>query len=671
MFRMFCEPESMRRGNVKGTVAMQAFLRPGQRGMSRLSVASKFMVLAAVLLAPLVYVTWSFRNAKEYNVRIAVKEKHGDVYMAPAIKLFAAEVATRAAAVRHDDLSARAAELNADVTAIDPIVQKYGAEFTNEKTWDAAKSALQDAESATGALPTVFAKWNAATAALYSDIQTVSGGSTLVLDPQLDTYNLMDANTNRALSVMDNAGQAADYATMTAQGVVARSQDEVIQLASLSSNATTPLATIDTEYDGAYGFTQWSGLKGAIDPTRRELDSSTAALTTGIGNFIKNGATTNFEALGADVQTKASALVAQGIPALDRLLGQRIAHYRSQEHLVYAVFLVFVLLAGYLFLAIVTSIKAGIRSLLEALRAAGDGDFTVPAEVDATDEIGATARAIDDMQERVREVISGLSEQAEVLAGAATSVADVSNRIAQAAQGTAQEAARSAETAASVGGDVESVTHGTTELGSAISEISHSATAATRIAGQAVDTTKAAETTIGSLGRSSEEIEEVIALITSIAAQTNLLALNATIEAARAGEAGRGFAIVANEVKDLASQTQAATEGIRTRVAEIQSDSTGAVDSISQVIGVVAEVRDYQTTISSAVEEQAATTTEIATTLNRIVEGSRLISDAIENVAQLARTTDDDTAALKSDAARLADEASALREVISKFRVTV
>jgi methyl-accepting chemotaxis protein len=652
-------------------VPVQALLRPGQRGMSRLSVASKFMVLAAVLLAPLLYVTWSFRNAKEYNVRIAVKEKHGDVYMAPAIKLFAAEVAARAAAVRHADLSAQRAKLDGEVGALAPIVQKYGAEFTNDKTWAAAKQALQDAESATGSAPAVFEKWNAATAALYTDIQTVSGGSTLVLDPQLDTYNLMDSNTNRALSVMDDAGQAADYATMTTQGVVPRSQDEVIQLASLASNASTPLATIDTEYDGAYGFTHWAGLKSAVERTRRGLDASTATLTTAIGNFIKNGATTNFEVLGADVQVKASALVDKGIPALDVLLGQRISHYRSQEHLVYAVFFVFVLLAVYLFLAIVTSIKTGIRSLLGALRAAGDGDFTVPADVDATDEIGATARAIDDMQERVREAVTGLNERAEVLATAATSVADASNRIAHAAQGTAEEAARSAETAASVGGDVETVTHGTTELGSAIAEISQSATAATRIAGQAVDTTKAAETTIGSLGKSSEEIEEVIALITSIAAQTNLLALNATIEAARAGEAGRGFAIVANEVKDLASQTQAATEGIRTRVADIQSDSTGAVDSISQISDVVAEVRDYQTTISSAVEEQAATTTEIAETLNRIVEGSRLISDAIDNVSRLARATDDDTGALTLDASRLADEAAGLRELISMFRVTV
>src|SRR5690242_3549099 len=114
---------------------MQALLRPGDRLMSRLSLATKFMLLAAVLIAPLLYVTWSFRNAKEYNVRIGVKEKHGIVYMQPAIKLFALEVQARAAAVRGQDLSALRSELDAGVAGIDPIVKKYGAEFTNEKTW--------------------------------------------------------------------------------------------------------------------------------------------------------------------------------------------------------------------------------------------------------------------------------------------------------------------------------------------------------------------------------------------------------------------------------------------------------------------------------------------------------------------------------------------------------
>ena len=103
----------------------------------------------------------------------------------------------------------------------------------------------------------------------------------------------------------------------------------------------------------------------------------------------------------------------------------------------------------------------------------------------------------------------------------------------------------------------------------------------------------------------------MIKLINGIAEQTNLLALNATIEAARAGEAGKGFAVVASEVKELAQETARATEDISQRVEAIQADTAGAVDAISQISTVIGEINDFQATIAAAVEEQTATTNEM------------------------------------------------------------
>jgi methyl-accepting chemotaxis protein len=162
------------------------------------------------------------------------------------------------------------------------------------------------------------------------------------------------------------------------------------------------------------------------------------------------------------------------------------------------------------------------------------------------------------------------------------------------------------------------VATGSGEIGAAIQQIAlltseASATGRTRGAHRAAR----AGDVLASLDQSSGQIETVVKLITSIAAQTNLLALNATIEAARAGAAGKGFAVVATEVKDLAQETAKATGDIATRVAAIQHDSAAAGAAIREITEVISSIRDTQTTIAAAVEEQSATTVQMSQTVGR------------------------------------------------------
>jgi methyl-accepting chemotaxis protein len=193
---------------------------------------------------------------------------------------------------------------------------------------------------------------------------------------------------------------------------------------------------------------------------------------------------------------------------------------------------------------------------------------------------------------------------------------------------------------------------------------------AAKVANGAVHVAETTNATITKLGESSQEIGNVIKLITSIAQQTNLLALNATIEAARAGEAGKGFAVVANEVKELAKETTKATEDISQKIAAIQGDTQGAVAAIKQISSVINQINDISNTIASAVEEQTATTNEINRNIAEAAKGSTEIAQNITGVAQAAQSTSGGATQTQSASGELSKMASELQMLVSHFKYT-
>jgi len=312
---------------------------------------------------------------------------------------------------------------------------------------------------------------------------------------------------------------------------------------------------------------------------------------------------------------------------------------------------------------------------LDALRqrmteiAEGEGDLTQRVDDSAQDEVGDLAAAFNRFVDKVAGTIRDIGTAAGSLAVSASGVAKVADGLSQRATRSRDQARHAHQAAADISAGVSSAAAGAEQMGSAIREIARSASDASHVGQGAMDLAARTETAIAALGTSSREISDVVKVISAVAEQTNLLALNATIEAARAGEAGKGFAVVATEVKELAQESSRASEEIHQRVKSIQADTSAAVGSISQIVGVIREMNDHQTTIASAVEEQTAVTNELSRNVASVADGAGSVTDTMNDVTTDADRTAADVESARAAARELDQLSGELNRLIDVFTV--
>ena len=279
-------------------------------------------------------------------------------------------------------------------------------------------------------------------------------------------------------------------------------------------------------------------------------------------------------------------------------------------------------------------LKRRIEQLRLAVTAASAGDFTYQIAADNNnDGLAEVTIALSTLFKELHTSIVEIGDTAHKLNGAASDLTGLSSSISSSAQHNSDQSALATDVSRRVRLSVDTAETSTIQVNSSAADILINSKEVATVLASAVELGQSTGVNVHQLAESSQDIGNVIKVITSIAEQTNLLALNATIEAARAGDAGKGFAVVANEVKDLAKETARATEEIEQRIVCIQADTETAVKSIGSINEIVQHVSKIQASVAKAVEDQATTTNEIASHIGEVSQGNNRIGDVVNDIS--------------------------------------
>jgi methyl-accepting chemotaxis protein len=342
-----------------------------------------------------------------------------------------------------------------------------------------------------------------------------------------------------------------------------------------------------------------------------------------------------------------------------------------------------------------TKTARNITAMLQDI-AEGQGDLTGRLNANSTDEIGQLAQwfnvFIEKIQDMVREVAGnietlnsasgGLSNLSRHLSTESNDMSERANTVAAATEEMSVNMDTVASSIEQASTNLMTMAAGSQQMTDTIQDIAQHTAKAQTATNDAVAKSEQTSDRVHELGKTAEAIGKVTETITEISEQTNLLALNATIEAARAGEAGKGFAVVANEIKELARQTATATEEIKRQIEDIQNSTRLNVKEIDETSRVINNVNQIVSIITAAVEDQFATTRDIAANVGDTSGGIREISENVNQSSNVSKSIAQDIAEvnhavqemsnmssqMSESAGELSQLGEQLRDMVGKFK---
>jgi len=468
-----------------GTVVRRAFV-PAANLIGRLKYWQKFVLIGFVLIAPLAYVVFSYLGVQNRDTAFAAKERVGVVYVKPATDLLSQVVSARALAVqvaaRQADVSALAgasSQINAAIARVD-AVHGAGAALALNGQWATLKRQIQTVTAAPVTTPAkALADYDGLTSGIESLIAADGNNSNMILDPDNDSYYVMDAVLNRLPVLMDSAGQAGDLQTVIAASGKATLAKR-LTLEDLKGTILTQLSNSDPDYASALHNTHDAAMKGLLTRPLASFDGSLNAVTTQLSSAVQgtlDGASAG--RLGATTRSTAMALTAASLPVIDHLLAVRVGGFNSAATQTELIALIAVLIALYLFVGFYLSVRRSQEAILDGLQGLQDnctdpladgldamatGDLTRHIDADTPvvaqttrDELGSVVIAVNAIRERVISSITSFNSMVDQLRSMIGNVSTSAGAISAASQqmsSTSEEAGRATGEIAHAVGDV-------------------------------------------------------------------------------------------------------------------------------------------------------------------------------------------------------------------------